>query len=49
MQNIQTFKYLNIIVEFTGHKEVLEIFGLGPYKMQLKHKLKCPRIIRSNR
>lgn len=49
MQNIQTLKYLNMIVGFTGPKQVLEIFGLGPYKMQLKHKLKCPRIMRSNR
>lgn len=46
MQNIIIFKYLHIIVEVTGSKQVLEILSLGHYTMQ--HKPKHRRIT-SNR
>ena len=44
MQNTIIFKYLHIIVELTGSKQVLEILSLGHYTMQPKHKPKHRRV-----
>lgn len=44
MQNILMLKYLHIIIEVRGCKQVLEILSLGLHIMQPKHKREHPRI-----